>query len=231
MTKKEPRDKQITSPKHSVSPAFPIFIHKTQWDVPDLNQRLVRDLLELRARDNDGVYKSNSAGTWHSEVDLFRRDKHPNTSFQELGAMFGQAFTSMAAAHGAKKGVPISWQLAAWGMQYSKGGYATVHNHPNCHFAGVYYVDGVDDDSPDKVMATGAKVRPGVLEFVNPVPHALSTPKFNLSSAHRVKPQAGLMCIFPAWLNHFVHPVDTDTIRYAIACNATAVDTPQGTPS
>jgi uncharacterized protein (TIGR02466 family) len=215
MTK--PRDKQIKTTFGQADVLFPIFLLKKQWDVPELNEALRVEMLELRAKDPDGIYRSNAAGTWHSDTTLFKK---PTKAMAELQGMFVQAFSAMAGRHGSKPGTQLGWGLNAWGMMYADGGYATVHNHPNCHFAGVYYVAGVDDNSPEKVMATGAKIKPGTLEFVNPVQHALSSTALNLQPAGRVVPKSGLMAIFPSWLNHFVHPVSGDTMRYAIACNA-----------
>lgn len=212
----EPDAKITGTFKHEF--AFPTVITKMQWDnVDELNEQLEADLYKERVRDPVGIYKSNTAGTWHSDSELLKK----SPAFDQLGHMFREAFGNQAVQTGVKPYSTVTWNLNAWGMMYADRGYATVHNHPNCHLAGVYYVSGADDNSPEKVMATGIKVKSGNLEFVNPVSHSLNSPMINLQPSYIVQPKAGLMCIFPAWLNHFVHPVDGDTMRCAIACNAT----------
>jgi uncharacterized protein (TIGR02466 family) len=178
-----------------------------------------------RIKDPVGIYRSNTAGTWHSDTKLL---DHPRKKANEtLFRMFGRGFNQLATQHGVAQDTVMSWRLQAWGMMYSDRGYATVHNHPNCHFAGVYYVDAADDaDSPEKVMATGVKRRAGDLEFVGPHAHSQQAPRgLNLQGAFHVTPQPGMMVLFPAWLNHFVHPVelDEDDTRISIACNGTLV--------
>lgn len=197
---------------------FPIPVLEIVWgNVGPLNTALELALYQERAADNEGIYRSNTAGTWHSKTDLFQR--HKDGPFTMLRQMFAEGFEQMARTHGKRQGYRLGWDLRAWGMMYSDRGYATPHNHPNCHFAGVYYVR--DADQEHKVMATGDKVRPGTLEFNPPIQHDVWAEWANLAPSGRVTPEEGKMVIFPSWLFHMVHPVEGDDTRIAIACNAT----------
>jgi hypothetical protein len=123
----------------------------------------------------------------------------------------------------------ISFRLQAWAMVYNDRGYATVHTHPNCHFSSVYYLDNGGDEI--KTMVTGAKARPGDIEFVDGRPASgYQFPGVNFLPAFRLSPGPGEMIVFPSWLPHFVHPVVGDKDRICIACNASIVkiETPEG---
>ena len=211
--------------KATAQSIFPTFVVQMEWpDTEQLNADLELDLCKRRIKDPDGIYRSNTAGTWHSDTTLL---DHPRkTANEALFKMFGRGFNQLAVQHAAPQNQIMSWKLQAWGMIYSDRGYATPHNHPNCHFAGVYYVKtGADGSSPEKVMATGVSRQAGDLEFIGPHAHAQQAKGINLQQAFKVTPKPGLMVLFPAWLNHFVHPLDLDEgdTRIAISCNGTLV--------
>jgi hypothetical protein len=72
-------------------------------------------------------------------------------------------------------------------------------------------------------MATGVKVRPGDIEFLDlrGGPGTQQIQGLNMNPGIRIEPKPGMMLVFPSWLPHFVHPVTGDTERVAVACNAT----------
>lgn len=210
---------EVTGGEVDVRVAFPIPVLEIQWGNADkLNAALELALYQERSEDHTGIYRSNTAGCWHSKTDLFQRDKAG--PYKMLEQMFAQGFEQMARTNGKKEGFRLGWDLRAWGMMYRDRGYATPHNHPNCHFAGVYYVRDADQEAP-KVMATGDRVKPGTLEFNPPIQHDVWGEWANLAPTARVTPKEGKMVIFPSWLFHMVHPVEGDDTRIAIACNAT----------
>jgi uncharacterized protein (TIGR02466 family) len=186
--------------------------------VADLNNRLRTKIYKNRGEDPTGVYRSNTAGTWHSDTELVKWIDEP-----DLINMFAENFTSYTQTYGVKPGGKIGFKLQAWAMLYQDGGYATVHTHPNCHFSGVYYIDNAGDGVGRK-MVTGSNVHPGDIEFVDSrATGGYQFPGVNFLPGFRVQPQAGQMLIFPSWLQHFVHPVIGKEDRMCIACNATIV--------
>jgi uncharacterized protein (TIGR02466 family) len=210
----------IEEGKLGVTSAFPTFVCTYKWpNVEGLNWDLAAELYKVRGADPEGIYRSNIAGTWHSADRVLEKCGEPG---KKLGQMFFQVFTAMADCHGGKKGGKYEMGLTAWAMMYSDRGYSTPHTHPNCHFSGVYYVATDDGDAEPKTMATGVKVRPGTLEFIDvrggPAGHQVQG--LTMNPALRIPPEPGLMVVFPAWLPHFVHPVDGGKERLAVACNA-----------
>lgn len=199
--------------------AFPTYVGiKTYKNVEELNSKLRTAIYRQRGEDHEGMYRSNTAGTWHSDLKLLDWIGEP-----KLADMFADNFRAYTRSLGTKDGSEIGLKLQAWAMLYKDGGYATVHNHPNCHFSGVYYIDNASDGD-DRVMVTGAKYHPGDIEFVDSrATGGYQFPGINFLPAFRVTPRAGQMLIFPSWLQHFVHPVIGDKDRMCIACNATIV--------
>jgi uncharacterized protein (TIGR02466 family) len=202
---------------------FPTIATATAWANPEkLLVGLEKELWMKRAKDPEGVYRSNAAGTWHSKDDVLLTT---GVYGETLGKMFHAAFCAQAEQMNAPKGSEIKMRLAAWAMMYADRGYATVHTHPNCHFSSVFYLATGDGEEPAKTMATGIDVLPGTLEFVD-TRGGIGSQKVanvNLQPAARINPRPGLMLTFPGWLPHFVHPVEGDKTRIAVACNATIV--------
>ena len=198
--------------------AFPTMVGGQQFpDTTALNADLRRYIHEKKKADPEGVYRSNSSGTWHSDDKLFSWAGEAGKKLQE---MFLYSYTTYA-KHVFK--VQDNYELrirpAAWAMIYTDGGYSTVHTHPNCHLSAVYYLDGGCD--AERTMATGVKVRAGDIEFVNPGhPAHFQFDGMNSQPGFKITPDPGLMLVFPSDLHHFVHPFVGEGERISIACNA-----------
>ncbi len=215
-TKKQP----VTpaQPLRIMSP-FPTDIGVKVWvgdGVAKLNDALRLAMYRSRIKDPKGLYRSNSAGTWHSNDNLLQWTGDAGI---QLGKMYGECFRSFLSTYGAPDTAKAKIGLNAWGMIYSKGGYATAHTHPNCHMSGVYYVD--DGHADEITMATGVRITPGDLEFVDTRGSCgLAVPDLNMQPSFRLTPKSGTMLVFPSWFPHFTHPVAEEE-RISIACNAT----------
>jgi hypothetical protein len=79
----------------------------------------------------------------------------------------------------------------------------------------VYYVDAGTNET-DRSLS-------GVLEFLDPRAgvEAVTAPGDPYGEPVRVRPEAGLIVIFPSWLYHWVHPYTGHTPRIAVSFNAT----------
>lgn len=203
-----------------ISSVFPTLIGVFPYkNTEKMNAELKAALWEKRAKDPKGNPRSNVGGTWHSADDLLTTT---GKAGQALSQLFAQAFAELARAHGAPKNAELGFKLAAWAMIYPNGGYSTVHTHPNCHFSGVYWATGTDEEAVKAKMAELQQgIPPGCLEFVDNRGMNMKAPNMNLTPAHRIVPQPGLMAVFPSWLQHFVHPHFGLEDRISVACNAT----------
>ena len=88
-----------------------------------------------------------------------------------------------------------------------------LHVHPGNHWSVVYYV-ATGRPHPDTPMN-------GRIELRDPSPAAsfARMPGFNTGQPMLIRPQPGTMLVFPAWIEHSVHPFQGDGVRISIAIN------------
>lgn len=99
------------------------------------------------------------------------------------------------------------------------GDYHDQHNHPGAYLSGTYYAQVPEaleklDSRPD--------LRPGHITFYDPRYCANMTAIAGdpyMEGEYTVRPQPGLMLMWPAFLNHFVHPNLSKTPRISISFN------------
>lgn len=187
-------------------------------DVPDaatMNAELVDALL---AREKEQSSKSHSTlGGWQSTWDV--------ASWAGAGATrlltIGSTLANRATVDRDGKPVSIDWRWNMWANINRHGHGNELHSHPGCFWSGVYYVDdgGAFDDP-----SLG-----GELEFLDPrapgaamyAPHlAFALPGgLSVGTKETVRPKAGRLVMFPAWLLHQVRPYRGDARRISIAFN------------
>lgn len=211
---------ETEQPAYQLHTAFPENVLVRDWeDVDALNDDLKGQLWRKRALDPDGLYRSNMAGTWHSNDSLLSTTGEAG---KKLHQMFADGFLQWAHTYGMKPDSQAKLRLAAWSMIYSDRGYATAHTHPNCHASGVYYVDDTTADE-ETTMATGVKLRAGDIEFLPHTPREFQPEGIRLNSPMIMSFKRGRMILFPSNLSHFVHPVRGPGERISIACNCTFI--------
>lgn len=187
---------------------FPTQLLSHKWeDTNDLNEQLKSAIFEKEST-IDGRTQSNVGG-FHSESDLFLWE---NPCIDELRGMVNSLVGYMANTAGIKEGEQINITMAGWANVVRQGHYHMPHNHPNNLWSGVYYVsEGTPDDSVSNN---------GLFEFCDPRPAA---DMVNMEGAevlrYQVRPQPGLMIMFPSYVNHYVHPFIGDGERISIAFN------------
>jgi hypothetical protein len=105
--------------------------------------------------------------------------------------------------------------LSGWTAICRAGAYHAPHSHPDSAWSGVYYVDP-GTDNPGQPLS-------GVLEFLDPRSgvEAVTAPGDPYGEPFRIRPEAGLLVIFPSWLYHWVHPYTGRTPRITVSFNAT----------
>ncbi len=116
-------------------------------------------------------------------------------------------------------GYPINWVLQGWANVNRTGDYHDPHNHPHAYLSGTYYVR-----VPKSLPKIGRRKdrRSGCISFYDPRGAANMTAirrDPNIEAEFTVEPRAGLMLLWPAFLQHFVHPNLTDESRISISFN------------
>ena len=182
---------------------FPTRIWQTQLRgrIPDFSLciRLVR---AMRAAQPDPACRTNRGG-WNS-VDKAVLD-HPD--FAAIGKLvrtaIDYALTEMGRAG-------LQYGFESWVNLHDRGGFNFLHVHEGAYLSGCLYV----------------RVPPGSgnLIFRDPRPGAvhgfLKGPVPNGYRDISLRPEDGLLVLFPCWLEHFVEPHAADEPRIVIAFNA-----------
>ena len=204
--------------KHQISLAFATLIGRFQAEnCESLNESLLRIVLEKETSTPSSDYAN--LGGWHSAGDLLE------WPYPEIGMLKGyivEALNLMVQStgqlpevrgHAAPKG---SFRISAWANTSRRGNYHRMHNHPGSAWSGCYYVTALNPSSTSNESIGGA------LEFYDPRPFTemVDAPGSPYGQRMIVRPQPGLMVLFPSWLYHFVHPHDSDSVRVSIAFNA-----------
>lgn len=101
---------------------------------------------------------------------------------------------------------PANYELVVWAVVLEGEGYQVPHIHPAAWLSGVYYVQ-----VPDIANAGG---HDGWIEFGQPGPeyHFSAEPALRL-----VKPEPGLVVMFPSYLFHRTVPFESEETRISIA--------------
>lgn len=185
------------------------FLHRRMGGVGPLNARL-RKLILAREAAAPGVQRSN-VGAWHSNNDLLQWGAPELSVLVELFRASVEQY--VRAELGGPPATPLEFGFEAWANVSRTGGYAAPHVHPRANFALVYYVDA--GDPPQEGSPSGS------LELLDPRNRVqmVGGPGTDERDAFRVRPVAGSLLLFPAWLYHYTHPYLGERPRISIACN------------
>ena len=178
-------------------------------------------LILAAAAAQPGVTKSNVGG-WHSTLDFASRDQLPVRSLFSRIQHVLRDLTQAVLRPGVRI-EDVELDIVAWANVLRFGEYNSLHSHPNAFWSGVYYVNGNEP--------VDAHPFSGRLELIDPRPGASLTyaELTNLYGRFMINPQPAQIVIFPAWLQHQVHPYFGRGTRISVAFNATLRGLP-GTP-
>lgn len=116
---------------------------------------------------------------------------------------------------------PVHWALQGWANVNRLGDYHGLHNHPHAYLSGTYYISV---PKQEKKLGERQDLTPGAISFYDPRPQAninAIAGDGQINAEHLVQPKAGMIMLWPAWLQHFVHPNHSDSPRVSISFNAT----------
>lgn len=192
-----------------VTAAFPTPLGRL-W-VPDaeaMNQSL-RNLILAQEAKYQSLGRSNIGG-WHSQTDFLDL---PEPAVAALSTWIDWAVNKMIEATAGPGGFKGTLRTSAWASVCRAGAYHAPHSHPDCAWSGVYYVDP-GSSSPDRPLS-------GMLEFLDPRAgvEAVTAPGDPYGEPVRVRPEAGLLVLFPSWLYHWVHPYIGQEPRISVSFN------------
>jgi uncharacterized protein (TIGR02466 family) len=185
--------------------ATPVFWHICRG-VDALNDRLRELILAEEGRGASQV-KSNQGG-WQSTTDVFGWGDDATAQLKRIATSAVEAATARLLPVPAR----VEIRLSSWAAVNRRGHYNTAHVHPMATWSGIYYVDPGDEPAD----GTG-----GSLELLHPVTASAMTffPGV-LPSARIVRPEAGMVIVFPSYLQHGVRLYHGERPRICVPFNA-----------
>lgn len=104
--------------------------------------------------------------------------------------------------------LPSDWKLNMWAVVMKRQGHQVPHIHPAAWLSGVYY------PRLPNIVNEGDENKSGWIEFgrVRDLFHDEDEPELKV-----LKPEEGLLFLFPAYMYHRTIPFDSDEIRVSIA--------------
>jgi len=193
-----------------ITPTFPTLIGNLRVPDPEVMNKELQDLILAEEVEYTSVGRSNICG-WHSHPDFLNRTE---LAVSGLKTWLTWGLRRMIDASAGENAFHGMLSLSGWATVCRAGAYHAPHSHPDSAWSGVYYVNG-GVDSPDYPLS-------GCLEFLDPRPgaDAVSAPGDPYGEPFRIRPQPGLLVLFPSWLCHWVHPYAGQTPRIAVSFNA-----------
>jgi uncharacterized protein (TIGR02466 family) len=158
-------------------------------------------VLALRAASLAPAGRTNRGGWNSKEMDILERP---------VWAPLRQVVHAACAAALADMRRKEAFQLQSWINLHDRGGFNFLHMHEASLLSGSFYL---------KVPAGS-----GALCFRDPRPGVThGVIKGSVPNGHadvQLKPHAGLLVLFPCWMEHYVEPHESDEPRICIAFNA-----------
>ena len=187
----------------------PLFAHKWE-DSEALNNELKSTILDHQLK-VQGLSRTNVGG-WHSEIGkLDFCGTAGSTLVQRMNAMTNEATGRVLREYGHQpRG--FNWSLHAWANVNRKGNFNQTHTHPGATWSGTYYVD--------TGTGSGSSVKPAPLHIFDPCQGRANTflPPL-VPSSFTIRPEPGLMILFPSYLAHMVFPQEANEPRISVAFN------------
>ena len=170
-----------------------------------INDEMLAYIFNLQKKDPFGVLKSNFKG-WHSN-DFNMKDPGPINFITSIKNNLNTLINDM------------NWDLniqsvkisSMWAIINEKGAWNQKHQHSNSDISAAYYVTA-HEGCGDIVFYDPRSAR------VYKQPIAKSPNKLN-GTVNSIKPEAGMLVLFPSYLDHSVNPNISDKKRIVISFN------------
>lgn len=170
-----------------------------------VNKEMLAYILDLKKKDPIGVLKSNFKG-WHSK-DFNMKDINPINFITSIKNNLNRSINDM------------NWDLSnqsvkissMWAIINQKDAWNQKHQHSNSDISAAYYVTA-PEGCGDIVFYDPRPAR------VYKQPIAKSPNKLN-GTVSSIKPEAGMLILFPSYLDHSVNPNTADKNRIVISFN------------
>jgi len=184
---------------------WPTPIYRRQMENCGPLNTALRAYILAKASGHAGAVTTN-VGAWHSGVDA-RLLLQP--CFSPLAGWIREAADTLLRviwAGTSPDAQADEYAVECWSLVYRADDYQHIHIHHGSVWSGVYYVSAEPSD---------AEVGSGAIEFLDPRWAARERAR----ATYSITPSAGLLLVFPSWLQHWVPPVASLRERICVAFN------------
>jgi uncharacterized protein (TIGR02466 family) len=196
-------------PNAEYSLLFPVPFIRHVWSGNAQVNNDLRLKILAHSRQSRGEQKSNTGG-WHSEtgqLEFLEEAREPLV--RQMFDLIEEA-TRRVLAGSQRAPAQIQWSFQAWANVSRGGDSHASHTHPGSTWSGVYYVDAGEASSGERAE----------LEIIDPCLGRSNTFfPFLLPSSVGIRPEPGLMVLFPSFVAHAVHVQKGSGTRISIAFN------------
>ncbi len=180
---------QHSDASEKVVMAFPTPIYKTVWPDSEAVNKALLRTVLAREKKEPSTARSNVGG-WQSGHDLLN---WPGPEIAQLKEWINEAFGEI---------MKVEAGPQPFNCRFSAGAWANLNRQ------------GPGEEVEDRPLS-------GVIEFIDPRPaiNVYDMPGVPKVSSWTIRPEAGMMLMFPSWLRHSVLPYDGNMERLTIAFN------------
>ena len=191
-------------------------LHARLSDAEGLTEALRSRILDRRARDAEGVRRSNIGG-WHSRTDMLQWGGPAAETLAELTIKVARRLTHFADRDPGS----VAWSTRMWANVSPTGALNMSHAHPGgVAWAAVYYVDmGMADGEAGGGSFYIEDPRFPVPQMTFPGMRVVGLDGAPQETQRRFRTRPGDLILFPAWLRHGVDPHQGSRERISIAMN------------
>ena len=170
-----------------------------------INNEMFNYIINLQKKDPVGLIKSNFKG-WHSK-DFNLKDEQPKIFIEAIKKNINISLNDMD-WDVTKQSVSIK---SMWAIINEQAAWNQKHHHSNSDLSAAYYVSA-HENCGDIVFYDP---RPAPV-YKHPIP---KSPNNLNATVNSIKPEAGMLVLFPSYLEHSVNPNMSDKKRIVISFN------------
>lgn len=199
----------LTAAKFTNLFAAPLVAHV--WDdAEDLNDSLRASIL-AHATNSPGESKTNEGG-WHSTSGQLEFCGEPGRRLVSRMYQLADEATHRVLSQYGHQPKPMRWTLHAWANVNGPAHFNRMHTHPGSTWSGTYYVDtgySMEDSKNSTPLHLFDPCQGHANSFLPPL----------VPSSFLIKPEAGLMVLFPSYVPHMVFAHQGSKPRISVAFN------------